>query len=620
MAFTFDWTWPIHGFGAGDEDSALESFVEMLNSFAEWKAAFSVKLPEGTAGTYIYNGKVKYDRNSTPNLIGEYTSDYGTDGTKTYTFPLATMTAIKDDYHTPSGYIIDIRDDYQNGGYGSYMIFAENSPFTEAILYRGHGNFLCKRRIPETYNSDLLAYVYSDFDSDNEYRLFWDREKGTYAKPVPYVLNSTWLGQGQLSWSTESTDDIIRLMPSTRAPSFDCQPDPDGRWADTLGYKFMSSSHVRYYGFLISNEKQWKWHVSYADYFMLSYNTIPMSYNDKCRIMMLLYHPYMKDSELKNYINFSIYNNNGWRVRDIRDDEWAAGNQPLILDFNSGYTLETGTWLEGLEANIYVFPDKSHYVIGGIYSGGTIYGHRYLPSTSSTGFIVTRFSAQKILSSFTFTFHAGHGMGDEKCCCCKCEITPEEEDTELYEVHINFTSESQLNSTTYIQQKDVKNEWDGNVLKLWLKDGDTITVLNVPVGTEYNIEVIQPEEYDECDKREYNIEPSSGTVGDYDPETGEGETKVEVNIQTGETVQQYLDRLRQRGYEQLAENLKLENVEFTLQDERIKLGDLVTVDLPEFDFKAVVRVTGVKLKSQGNQTIRTISVGTPLKILRRSKI
>lgn len=220
----------------------------------------------------------------------------------------------------------------------------------------------------------------------------------------------------------------------------------------------------------------------------------------------------------------------------------------------------------------------------------------------------------------TFTLNLT-GMGNDPCKrCCSCEI-----EEKKYKTVIKFTAEETLKDVAAIDPEDTEYEWQENDLILMLAEGEKVTVSNLPAGAKYEINV---ESEDPCDENEYLIDNGSGTaedtaegtVGEDSEGNPQEETEVNIEAQTGETVEQYLDRLRQKGYEALAESLKLENVEFTLQDERVKLGDLVTVDMPEFDFKAVVRVTGVKLKSQNNQTTRTISVGTPLKILRKPRI
>ncbi len=247
--------------------------------------------------------------------------------------------------------------------------------------------------------------------------------------------------------------------------------------------------------------------------------------------------------------------------------------------------------------------------------------YQYLPQDATINFLdeikwYQQFTPEPPKNKLIFTLHLT-GMGNDPCKrCCSCEI-----EEKKYKTIIEFTSDEALEGKVTIDPADLEFEWQGNTLNIMLAEGETVTVDQIPAGVEYEILV---ESDDPCDENEYIVDNGEGSASGIIGEDSEGnpqeETEVTINAQRGETVEEYLERLRQKGYEALAESLKLENVEFTLQDERIKLGDLVTVDMPEFDFKAVVRVTGVKLKSQDNQTIRTISVGTPLKILRKSRI
>ena len=227
-------------------------------------------------------------------------------------------------------------------------------------------------------------------------------------------------------------------------------------------------------------------------------------------------------------------------------------------------------------------------------------------------YYTTSITTGKLVFTLTLT-----GMGNDPCKqCCSCEI-----EDKKYETVIEFTSDEALQDKVTIDPADLEYSWAENTLTVMLAEGETVTVDNIPAGVKYKITVNSD---DPCDENEYNVDngdgSNEGTIGEDAEGNPQEETEVQIEAQRGETLEEYLERLRQKGYEALAESLKLENVEFTLQDERIKLGDLVTVDMPEFDFKAVVRVTGVKLKSQDNQTIRTISVGTPLKILRKPRI
>ena len=327
------------------------------------------------------------------------------------------------------------------------------------------------------------------------------------------------------------------------------------------------------------------------------------------------------------YINFYLpYNSSYYPTID------GHNNPDLTVEFkyptplcypvaDYDFTEEAG----GLEGVSFLYSSTNKQPLPYKYelSGGA-WDHKWTPMTemggkeptwtnSSLGYIhFTNAFAPNQLGRLNFTLNLT-GMGNDPCKrCCSCEI-----EEKKYKTVIEFTADEPLQDKVTITPPELEYEWQGNNLILMLAEGETVTVDNIPAGVEYLISV---ESDDPCDENEYLIDNASGIIGEDSEGNPQEETEVNIEAQTGETVEQYLDRLRQRGYEALAESLKLENVEFTLQDERVKLGDLVTVDMPEFDFKAVVRVTGVKLKSQDNQTIRTISVGTPLKILRKPRI
>lgn len=341
------------------------------------------------------------------------------------------------------------------------------------------------------------------------------------------------------------------------------------------------------------------------------------------------YRDYIKDDD-KLYFDIELADKTiNYKGENYEITNGVAKNVPFNMSVLKGDS--TNKLLDKLYIPLWAYAPNKSVSINLVRLPKHFYIYSYSGKKSATlGWLNT----VKIPSDSSFTWELGYtekpqygqlnfslnftGMGNDPCkeCCCDCEIEPKK-----YKTVVAFTSREVLKDRAIITPETLEYEWQDNTLILMLEKDQEVTVDNLPVGTKYEISLdMDGEEYDECDKNEYSIENSSGTVGENSESEEEEETEIVINAQAGETIQQYLDRLRQRGYEQLAENLKLENVEFTLQDERIKLGDLVTVDLPEFDFKAVVRVTGVKIKSQGNQTIRTISVGTPLKILRRSKI
>lgn len=84
----------------------------------------------------------------------------------------------------------------------------------------------------------------------------------------------------------------------------------------------------------------------------------------------------------------------------------------------------------------------------------------------------------------------------------------------------------------------------------------------------------------------------------------------------GESDADYKARLVRFGEEKLVGQVKIENFSFVLDDDKAKLGDIVTCIVPEIGVKLQVRITGVKRMSQSNSTTVEVSVGTPI-ILRR---
>lgn len=132
------------------------------------------------------------------------------------------------------------------------------------------------------------------------------------------------------------------------------------------------------------------------------------------------------------------------------------------------------------------------------------------------------------------------------------------------------------------------------------------------------------------DTKDYNVCVVAGmateteritvTVGDVDS-TGYKRREIyvdarDVQQEESETMEHYVERLRQRGISKLAEMVSVETIEFCIEDDRARLGDLVSVKVPEFGLQLITRIVTEKYKSQGNRTIRTISVGTPLSVLR----
>lgn len=91
----------------------------------------------------------------------------------------------------------------------------------------------------------------------------------------------------------------------------------------------------------------------------------------------------------------------------------------------------------------------------------------------------------------------------------------------------------------------------------------------------------------------------------------------DIQQEEEETFEEYKERLKERGLEKLAEQYKVVNTSFSLTDtENINLGDLVTLTPTYLNMAYQARVVEMIIKSQNNQTKRTISIGTLMPIRR----
>ena len=102
-----------------------------------------------------------------------------------------------------------------------------------------------------------------------------------------------------------------------------------------------------------------------------------------------------------------------------------------------------------------------------------------------------------------------------------------------------------------------------------------------------------------------------------------GKDRREMIVSTGmspekdETTADFEERIKAEGEAALIEQARIENITFEVEDDRAKLGDVITVLLPELNVNLTVRVVGVRLTSQKNKTTRELSVGTPITRHRR---
>ncbi len=78
------------------------------------------------------------------------------------------------------------------------------------------------------------------------------------------------------------------------------------------------------------------------------------------------------------------------------------------------------------------------------------------------------------------------------------------------------------------------------------------------------------------------------------------------------------EEMKNEGAEKLVECAKIEEVRFTLLDDDAKLGDIVPVRLDSQNITVTARITSKEIKNQNNITTKTIGVGEPISIRRRS--
>jgi hypothetical protein len=74
----------------------------------------------------------------------------------------------------------------------------------------------------------------------------------------------------------------------------------------------------------------------------------------------------------------------------------------------------------------------------------------------------------------------------------------------------------------------------------------------------------------------------------------------------------YLSRLMDKGYEKLLSHRRTGTISFTLSDDELDVGDVISASLPRLGYKATARVVEVELLAQLGKTTRTVSIGTPI--------
>ena len=84
-----------------------------------------------------------------------------------------------------------------------------------------------------------------------------------------------------------------------------------------------------------------------------------------------------------------------------------------------------------------------------------------------------------------------------------------------------------------------------------------------------------------------------------------------------ETDSTYKNRLKKLGLKKLAKMNKTENLSFFIaNDDSVALGDVIDVYLEEYKIYIRARVVEVETINEGNTTVKTIQVGTPIKVIR----
>lgn len=84
----------------------------------------------------------------------------------------------------------------------------------------------------------------------------------------------------------------------------------------------------------------------------------------------------------------------------------------------------------------------------------------------------------------------------------------------------------------------------------------------------------------------------------------------------GESDAAYKARLVALGEQKLVEQIRVENITFTLDDDRVRLGDIVFCYIPEIGVNVKARVIGMTETSQDNVTTREAAIGTPVVVRR----
>lgn len=108
----------------------------------------------------------------------------------------------------------------------------------------------------------------------------------------------------------------------------------------------------------------------------------------------------------------------------------------------------------------------------------------------------------------------------------------------------------------------------------------------------------------------------SVTVGETSA-TGKDRREVYIDARAiqpeeGESDESYRNRLALHGKKELATQNRIKNTEFEIQEESLKLGDLVSVVSSYTGETYTARITSYTIKSQNNKVTKTVSIGSPV--------
>lgn len=88
--------------------------------------------------------------------------------------------------------------------------------------------------------------------------------------------------------------------------------------------------------------------------------------------------------------------------------------------------------------------------------------------------------------------------------------------------------------------------------------------------------------------------------------------EVSLTPEEGEQEAAFAKRIQNEGVLTLLGTRQIETIEFNVEDDRAKLGDIINARLTALRMNLRIRITSVSYKSQRNKVTRTIGVGEPI--------